>query len=227
MSKELVIKEPTALIELAIEKGSDLEKLEKLLNIQREYNKDIARQAYHEAMAMFKANAPKIMKDKQVNFGATKYKHATLFHVTQMISAELSKWGLSASWRTAQNGNIAITCRITHKLGHFEETTLAAPADKSGSKNEIQSIGSTVTYLERYTLLALTGLATADQDDDGNAVVTEFISDKQLSQLTDMINDKEADEGKFCEFMGVESLKKIPAAQFQKARAALEAKKKK
>lgn len=227
MSKEIVIKEPTELIALAIDKGADLDKLEKLLNIQREYNKDLARQAYHESMASFKANAPQILKDKSVSFGNTKYKHATLFNVTQSISTELSKWGLSASWRTQQNGHIAITCRITHKLGHFEETTLSAPADKSGSKNDIQSIGSTVTYLERYTMLAITGLATQDQDDDGTTAVTVFIDEKQLGQLRDLINDKEADERKFCDFLGVESLEKLPASQYQKALAAINAKKKK
>ena len=45
--------------------------------------------------------------------------------------------------------------------------TMAAGPDGSGGKNAIQAIGSTVSYLERYTLLAATGLATEDQDDDG------------------------------------------------------------
>jgi len=37
----------------------------------------------------------------------------------------------------------------------------------SGNKNPIQAIASTVSYLERYTLLAITGLTTKDMDDDG------------------------------------------------------------
>jgi hypothetical protein len=64
-------------------------------------------------------------------------------------------------------------------------------------------------------------------DDDGNAAGVEYISEKQLSSIIDMINDREADEKKFCEFMGVESVERIPATDFNKAMAALKSKKKK
>lgn len=230
MSKEIALKEPNELITLAIEKGSDLDKLEKLLNIQREYNKDIARQEYHKAMSAFKSEPLIIDKDKSVSFGQGKasYKHASLFNVVNKTSPLLSKHGLSATWTTNQaNGPISVTCRVTHNLGHYEETTLIAAADNSGSKNAIQAVGSTVTYLQRYTFLALLGLATSDQDDDGNSIVTEFISEKQLSQLLDMIADKEVDEKKFCDYLGVESLSKLQSADFNKAVAAINAKKKK
>jgi len=98
-----------------------------------------------------------------------------LLYITWLIkiTAELSKHGLSASWRTEQNGQIKVTCRISHSMGHYEETSLSADADTSGSKNAIQAVGSTITYLERYSLLAITGLATEDQDNDG-----ELVSDK-------------------------------------------------
>jgi hypothetical protein len=53
-------------------------------------------------------------------------------------------------------------------MGHSEEgAVLEGAPDTSGSKNSIQAVGSTVSYLERYTLLAATGLAAKDQDDDG------------------------------------------------------------
>ena len=179
MTKELVVKQeqaittPASMIQMAISSGADLEKLEKLLALQERWEANEARKAYHEAMAQFKANPPKIDKDKNVCFktdrGTTSYNHATLGNVTEKISAELSKYGLSASWTTKQNGAVSVTCHITHKKGHGEETTLTAKEDNSGSKNAIQALGSTITYLERYTLLALTGLATYEQDDDGIA----------------------------------------------------------
>jgi hypothetical protein len=62
---------------------------------------------------------------------------------------------------------VKVTCKLTHKQGHSEEVTLEAPLDTSGGKNNIQAMGSSVSYLERYTLLAITGLATKEQDDDG------------------------------------------------------------
>lgn len=165
---------PIQMVSGLIKTGSEIElaNLEKILEIQERYDAIQAKKAYTEAMSEFKKNPPKIMKDKGVSFqtqkGTTSYKHATLSNVTQCIGEALSEHGLTASWVTEQNnGSITVTCKITHVMGHSETTSLTAQPDNSGNKNPIQAIGSTVTYLERYTLLALTGLATYDQDDDG------------------------------------------------------------
>ena len=152
----------------------DVDKLEALLKVQMQWEANEAKKAYVQAMAAFKENPPEILKDKTVNYtakgGTVNYKHATLYNVTTKINQELSKHGLTAAWVTSQdNGSVKVTCKITHVMGHSEETCLSAPPDNTGSKNVIQAIGSTVTYLQRYTLLALTGLATCGQDDDGKA----------------------------------------------------------
>lgn len=225
MSEIIEAKEsPAELIRTAITSGSDLEKLEKLLVLQERWEANEARKAYHRAMAQFKANPPKIDKDKKVSFetskGKMEYSHATLGNVTEKISAELSKYGLSASWRTNQNGKISVSCRITHELGHSEETTLEADAETSGVKNSIQAIGSTITYLERYTLLALTGLATYD-DDDGRSSVN-FITEEEVGTLQKMIIEKGLDAIKLCKFLNVQSLERIPVTEYQKAFKAIE-----
>lgn len=141
-----------------------------LLDAQLKYEANEARKAYAEAMAAFKLDPPKILKDRTVGYqakgGTVGYNHASLSNVTTCINTALSKHGLAASWVTGQdNGSVKVTCKITHVLGHSEETCLSALPDGSGSKNAIQAIGSTVTYLQRYTLLALTGLATYEDDD--------------------------------------------------------------
>lgn len=235
-NQEVAQKSPAEMIQFAVQNGADLDKLEKLLELQERWEAGEAKKAYHRAMAQFKANPPKIDKDRTVEFdtsrGKTKYNHATLGNVTEKISAELSKYGLSASWTTKQNGQIQVTCRITHEKGHSEETTLSAPADVSGSKNPIQAIGSTITYLERYSLLALTGLATYDQDDDGvgSAQIpadVEYITDKQLNIIRDLLIELgiEKNESKFAKFLKVDSLEKLPASKYKQAISVLEAKK--
>lgn len=151
----------------------DVAKLKELLFVQERWEATQAKKAYVQAMAAFKENPPEILKDKTVKYGNTGYKHASLHNVTSCINQALSVHGLTAAWVTSQdNGSVKVTCKITHIMGHSEETCLSAPPDATGSKNAIQAIGSTVTYLQRYTLLALTGLATYDQDDDGKASET-------------------------------------------------------
>lgn len=220
---------PSSMLMAAIDKGMDLDKLEKFMELQFKYEQNQARKAYFEAMTAFKAAPPEIEKNKHVKFdtlkGKTEYDHATLDNVIEKINSALSEHGLSASWTTKQeNGNVTVTCRISHVLGHFEETSLTASPDQSGGKNSIQALGSTVTYLERYTVLALTGLATKGMDDDGQGV-TEYITDKQLSTITDMINAKDVNLAAFLKYLDCESLEKIPADKFNAAMTALRAKK--
>lgn len=229
-NKELVTQEqhssPAEMIRMAVSGGADLDKLEKLLALQERWEANEARKAYHVAMSNFKSNPIEIEKDKKVGYqtdkGRVSYSHASLANVVRTITKELSKYGLSASWRTSQNGTISITCKVTHSLGHSEETTLSASSDKSGSKNDIQALGSTISYLERYSLLAVLGLATTDMDDDA-AGTTEFIDEKQLHNLRDQLLELEKDEKRFLEYMGIESLEKMPKKEFPKAQAALEA----
>jgi len=223
---------PAEMIRVAVAGGADLEKLKGLLDLQERWEAREARKAYHIAMAEFKANPPEIGKDRTVNIphkdgrGKTTYNHASLANVTDKISAELSKHGLSASWVTKQNGAVSVTCKITHIKGHSEETTLSAPADNTGSKNIIQAICSTITYLERYTLLALTGLATRDMDDDGKASANvELVSEKEVNQMTDYITTLKIDMAKFLEYMKIDKIQDMPKKDFKKAMAAIQQKK--
>lgn len=219
---------PAELIQSAISSGADLDKLEKLLDLQIKWEENEAKKAYNKAMAEFKANPPKIEKDRHVGYQTSKgkvgYSHASLYNVVDKISSELSKYGLSATWRTAQNEKlVTVSCRITHEKGHSEETSLSAPADDSGSKNSIQAIGSTVTYLQRYSLLSMTGLATHDQDTDG--MVEEKIDENKVAILKGLITQLAVDEAKFLQFMAVEKVEDIKSSDFAKAKMALEAKK--
>lgn len=218
---------PSELMKLALTSGGNLEQLEKLLALQERYEMNEARKAYNKAMADFKANPPRIEKDKRVGYSTSKgnvgYSHASLANVVDKITAELSKYGLSASWRTQQNGKITVTCRISHVQGHSEETSLSADADTSGSKNAIQSLGSTITYLERYSLLSILGLATHD-DNDGQTI-EDKIDENKVKIIKDGIAEIKMDESKFLEYMGVETIEDIPASQYAKAKVAIETKK--
>jgi len=163
---------PMTIMAKAVEAGADVAVIEQLLALQERYDANEAKKAYVAAMAGFKSEAPAIInKDSQVDFssqkGRTHYKHATLGNIVSQITPILSKYELSLSWETdqAQGGNIRVTCHVTHSMGHRESVSLNGPPDDSGNKNRIQMIGSSVTYLQRYTMLAALGLATAEMDD--------------------------------------------------------------
>lgn len=166
---------PLAMVADAIQRGTDPATIKALMDLADRYEATEARKAFVAALNAFKANPPDIFKNKTVGFegrqgGKTSYKHATLDQVSGIIGAALSKVGISHRWNTEQldGGAIRVTCILTHAAGHSESTPLQASPDTSGSKNSIQAVGSTVTYLQRYTLLSATGMAVQDgTDDDG------------------------------------------------------------
>jgi hypothetical protein len=216
---------PNAVIMMAMQNNYTPELIEKMMDLQARHEANEARKAYYRDMAAWKAVAPEISKDKTVSFqtskGKTEYKHATLGHVSEAISKSMSPFGLSISWPLAEpKGKIKVTCRCSHKLGHFEETTMTGPLDNTGSKNVIQQAGSTITYLQRYTLLALTGLAAHDMDNDGATPRSEpeFITEAEVKALTKRMKKIYKDGGiQFLEWLQVETVDTIPPSQYTQA----------
>lgn len=162
---------PIELLHIAVSQNADIDKLTKLMDLQERWEKNEARKAFVVAMNAFKADPPSIVKNKHVKSGTTEYDHATLDQVCDGVTKGLSQHQISHRWVIDQGTfGIKVTCVLTHSQGHSEETTLLGTADTSGSKNGIQAIGSTVTYLQRYTLMAACGLAASNGgDDDGKS----------------------------------------------------------
>lgn len=221
---------PAQMLQMAVQQGADLDKLEKLMELQERWEASQARKAWVAAMASFKADPPSIGKNKRVHFTnkagvVTDYKHATLDNVCDIVNKALSAHGLSHRWETHQGeGRIKVTCYITHVDGHSESTSLHSPADDSGGKNAIQQIGSAVTYLQRYTLLALTGLATGETDDDGKETDYERISASQLADLRALIQEVKADVPKLLEYWRIANLEDINVAAYKDVVASVERK---
>ncbi len=165
---------PGDLLRIALESGADLDRLERLMDLQAKWEAGEARKAWVKAMTEFKAEPLEIFKRKQVRFetrdgDVTSYKHAELSDVADVVVPAMARHGLSHRWDVKQEaGRIIVTCTVTHAAGHSESVTMDAAPDDSGKKNNIQKVASAVTYLQRYTLLASTGLATkSEHDDDG------------------------------------------------------------
>lgn len=172
---------PMEMLALAVQNGASVEQLGQLMDLKDRHEQGEARKAFVAAMAQFKKNPPRIEKNRRANVSSRKgegasyaYKYANLADVCEQIVTALADVGISHDWSTEQkDGFIAVTCTLTHELGHSKSTRLVSGADQSGGKNSLQALGSAVSYLERYTLLAATGLAVDDgQDDDGDSGIT-------------------------------------------------------
>lgn len=224
---------PMEMLDRAVSNGASVETLTQLMNLQERWEATQARKAFDEAMARAKANMPAILKSRKVDFttakGRTNYQYEDLASIMNQIGPVLSENGLSVRYRTQAEPNqpISVTCIISHRMGHSEENTLMAGRDDSGNKNSIQAIGSTVTYLQRYTLKAALGLAAAADDDGGKADDTGNITEAEREIILSLIDETESDIEKFCAALQVDSVAAMPASKFRRAVGMLEAKKRK
>lgn len=159
---------PTQLLTLAVDKNLDIEKLGKLMELQKVWQTDQARKAFFGALSKFQSEVPEIRKSKAVAFNEVKYNYAPLSDVVRQIKDSCRECGLSYRWEIKDTKEeISVTCLITHTDGHTEQTTMTASPDDSGKKNKIQQRGSSIEYLKRYTLIGALGLSTTDSDIDG------------------------------------------------------------
>jgi hypothetical protein len=222
---------PASMLALAIERGMSPEVIGQLITHQERIDAMRARKAFDEALAAAKAEIPVIRKNRQVGFESRKpgaartdYKHEDLAEIARTVDPILTKYGLSYRFRTDAKPNepVTVTCIIAHRDGHSEENSLSAGRDDSGNKNSIQQIGSTITYLQRYTLKAALGLA-ASADDDGAQADDEAgaIAEEQVGILRAAIVETGADLPKFLKYFKIEKIEELPAANFDRAKQML------
>lgn len=152
-------------------KGMPPEAISSVLDSYERYLSIQAKQAYETAMAAFKKNIPQIVKRKIADMnGKYSYNYADLaMDVCDKLDPILEAHGFRYSWTTRPNEKgVMAVCIITHLQGHSEETVLPpAPHDNSGGKNALQAIGSTLSYLQRYSILMALGIAARGVDKDG------------------------------------------------------------
>ena len=96
-----------------------------------------------------------------------KSNYASLASVRNTVLPVLSKHGLSVVQMPVNvQDTPAVTTILMHSSGQYVEETFYLPADRQNA----HGYGSALTYLRRYSLMAVAGVV-GDEDDDGNAAV--------------------------------------------------------
>ena len=110
----------------------------------------------------------KVMAEKGQQYS---FKYASYPKIVATIRPVLAECKLSFSQLAEPDGSV--TTLLIHESGEFLKSTLLIP---STDKNA-QKMGSAISYARRYSLSAILGLAT-DEDDDGNAAANNVVEEK-------------------------------------------------
>lgn len=137
-------------------------------------------------------------------------KYADLAEVLNTVRPVLAANGLSVIQSPSFDGGIChVTTTIAHSGGGYVSGTMSCvPAKQDG-----QGIGAATTYLRRYSLAAVCGVA--QEDDDGNTaahskpVTRAKISDEQAASIRDSLESLSIDEGAFLKHYGVTKIAEL------------------
>jgi len=100
--------------------------------------------------------------------GAYSYRYATLHDLLQAVRPHLNAQGIWLSQPLAFGAAVQATTLLQHVSGEWVSVTVSAPVDsEDGRMKAVQGMASVSTYLRRYGLTALLGIA-ADEDTDAN-----------------------------------------------------------
>lgn len=225
---------PAEMIRMAVTGGADLSKLEKLLELQKQWEDRQAEKIYNEDMAVVHQNIQSVVKTKKNPMTNSRY--ADLNQIIVQTKDVYAKEGFSVSFYEGDNapeGHIRVMVDVQHRLGHKQTRHYDVPFDGKGIKGNvnmtaIHAKASSISYGRRYLMCMIFNIPTGD-DNDGNtteAVVVEKLDENKLKIIRDLIQSTETDEVKFLEYMEVETLEDILKTDYIKAKTALEAKKK-
>uniref|UniRef100_UPI0023601FA1 ERF family protein n=1 Tax=Bartonella sp. ML71XJBT TaxID=3019094 RepID=UPI0023601FA1 len=119
--------------------------------------------------------------------------------------------------------NVTIEITLSHPSGNQISTEGTFPIDGQGSKNNIQSVGSTITYARRYLLGMLLNVTSDEDDTDGNTLIAG-VTPEQMNEIRELIEQTQAKESDILSFIGVKNLTQM---SYKQAQAVLFALKKK
>ena len=144
-----------------------------------------------DALLAFAAQAPKLRRDANGQVQSRTYRYATLDSVLDDVAPLLVSHGLVWTAKAIlADGQPAATYRMTHVAsGEFDEWTGPLPCVEPGPQN----LGSAITYMRRYELVAYLNLAPGE-DDDGAAASAgrDWVADSSPNRLNAAPVDKYA-----------------------------------
>lgn len=212
----------------AADPNVDIDKLERLLEMQERVIARNSRSAYYDALAELQPKLPVVterggIKDRNGHVQST---YALWEDVNEAIRPILAEHGFSLTFKVTRAADqITTTGILAHRNGHSEQTELSLPTDTSGSKNAVQAVGSSTSYGKRYTAFALLNITSTGEDDDGQkGGAPEPIDNDRVGLLHDLADAVGADKIKLCKYYRVQSLKDLPASKYDDAFARLKEK---
>lgn len=184
---------PESLIATAIEKGSSIEVLEKLLTMRTQFIQETAANQFYSAMVKLQAGLPAIKKIKAggiTTTGKIAYYYAPLDVIVEQAKTIIAANGFSYTVRTEMNNKdgiiigVKVFCEIRHVTGHKEITDVYMPlTPKTAVMSMPQTVAATLTFAKRYAFCNGFGILACDDDNDAAEADNPLQQPKSKAQM--------------------------------------------
>ena len=215
-----------SLIERAItDPAIDVGKMQQLLDMQLKIMEKESHDAFFRDFALMQAEFLPVQKTGKTQQST----YATFDDINNATLPARSHFGFSISFQPATvDGYMSVTARLSHREGHSEETVVSLPFDTSGNKNQVQAIGSALTYGMRMSIKAILSISTFDGDDTDAEGLHETITADQAEMLGAACKQHGLSAGKIFNFYGrsfkraINSWETFPSGSYDVVRAEIE-----
>lgn len=212
---------------LALSPDVDVEKLEKMLDMQERILDRNAAAEFAAAMTRVQAKIPAITKDAYND--QTRSHYATHEAIARDLKPIYTAEGFSISFGEGESpraDHVRIEGELMHSAGHRKMYHVDLPLDNAGikgsvNKTGVHATGSSLMYGRRYLTLMIFDVATGD-DNDGNQPV-EVITDEQVKVLEELIKETGVKRSGVLQWCQIELLSDMPAAKFTRVKEEIEA----
>lgn len=225
--------EPNALlptiVALAKDPAVDVTKLQALLDMQERMEARAAERAFARALTRIAGQIPQIEKNGVIDLGQGKGKipFAKWEDMDAAIRPILNAEGLTLSFNSkpkpGDGGGMTITGRLLHEDGHFDTTEISLALDSGPGRNNLQAMGSTLSYGKRYCAEMLLNIVRKGQDDDGRAGGAKYASAAQVAEIDKLLTDTKADRPRFMQMFAIAELKNLTEQSYVAAKNMLSA----
>jgi len=193
----------------------DVAKMQQLMELKREWDKDRAAEVYAAAISEFQRKCPQIHKGRKPVSGPA-YTYASYDDVMAVAAPILAECGIAVTFSTEQvDKSIRMNCRL--RVGtHVEDHAFTVPIPDM-RVNETQKFGAALSYAKRYALQGALNIVVTDEDTDAGNLADNPITDDQALQIEDWIATTGADRARFLKWAKVDRIADLPASKYQNA----------
>ena len=159
-----------ALLRVAMSNTVSVETIERLLSVRKELKAERAKEEYYQAMTLFQAECPLVVKTKSVKTktGIVAYKFAPLESIVDQVRGLMQTHGFSygTTMQLLPSG-VRVSIRVTHVGGHTESSEMEVPlGGQTAVMSQTQVVAAAQTFAKRYAFCNAFGILTEDDDTD-------------------------------------------------------------